>query len=167
MTFWGRNSENKHTARIITVTIIITKLAESWELERKTAKRRSVKAPRSLEKWPKVNQCVFGATHVQQKQWMLILLTVKCTAGMNSDLHTLFTNFFAVCAEINREPCVVNALGHLCPLVTIPQVQWTRRRERRTRGSEDESWPCQHVLLSRRSRQLGLTVWAGDFSAID
>lgn len=167
MTFRGRNSENKHTARIITVTIIITKLAESWELERKTAKRRSVKAPHSLEKWPKVDQCVFDATQVQQKKCMLILLTVKCTAGMNSDLHTLFTNFFAVCAEIHREPSAVNALGHFCSLVTIPQVQWTRRQERRTRGSEDESWPCQHVLLSRRQSQRGLTVWAGDSSLID
>lgn len=63
------------------------------------------------------------------KMWRLFTLTVKCTAELNFDLQTLCTRFFAVCAAWLWTLCSYCSWSFIC-LMTIPQVQWTRRQDR-------------------------------------
>lgn len=85
-------------------------MAESSGPERKTTKTKSI------ESW-------LCAGKLKKGQWMRVwhMFNRKgehCslhqgTAEINSDLQTLFTKFFALCAANDCAPSVLTALGHL------------------------------------------------------
>lgn len=59
---------------------------------------------------------------------------------------------------------VLIALVHFFCLVTIPQVQWTRRQERSNRGCKDESWTHQPPFLAKnkpKQNTYTLLSWLG------
>lgn len=153
MTFGGRNSENKQTySENNNGNDNNNKKWQkvgSWREKR--PKGRALKAHHSPENWGKVSECLFDVTHVPWKMWTLLPLTVKCTAEINSDLHTLFTKSFAVCAENNREPSVLNALGHLFVLWQFrkcnePGDKRGGREDVRMRGWELNTLTCPPLL---------------------